>query len=208
MTIPKELKEAISHLSSAEKDKLIFRLLKKDLVLANRLLFELVSEESVEEKRQKTQEKIEKIIERRAKHFYSCGVLNMEVRELSGIINEHVSITKDKFGEISLNLSMICKILETHKKDILEQNLKKAQKFCTAVIARAFKLLILIKKMHEDYFMEFQEDLQKFGELIADNPYLIKSAIHNGLDVRWLISGEIPDDISKIHREIRDKGLL
>jgi len=51
MTLPKELKEAISKLTSKDKDKLIFRLLKKDLVLANQLLFELVSDENVEEKR-------------------------------------------------------------------------------------------------------------------------------------------------------------
>ncbi|MDO5105542.1 hypothetical protein [Capnocytophaga sp.] len=206
MKISKELKEAISHLSSAEKDKLIFRLLKKDLVLANRLLFELVSEETVEEKRQKAQDKIELMIKRR--RFYSCGVLNMEVRELSGIINDHVSITKDKFGEISLNLFMICGILETHRENILQHDFEKAQKFCVAVIARAFKILILIKKLHEDYFIEFQEDLQKFGELIGDNPYLMKAAINNGLDVNWLISGEIPGDIAKIHREIRDNGFL
>ena len=55
MILPKELKEAITHLSSTEKDKLIFRLLKKDLALANRLLFELVSSETVEEKRKKIQ---------------------------------------------------------------------------------------------------------------------------------------------------------
>ncbi|MDO4782363.1 MAG: hypothetical protein Q4A09_03990 [Capnocytophaga felis] len=208
MQIPKELKEAISHLSSAEKDKLIFRLLKKDLNLANRLLFELVSEETAEEKRQKLEKRILQLIERRAKYSYSCGVLNMEVREFSGMINEHVNITKDKFGEVSLNLSMICKILETHKEDILNQKLTKAQKFCTAVIARAFKILILITKLHEDYFIEFQENLQKFGELIADNPHLMKMAIHNGLDVNWLISGEIPSNIVQIHREIREKGLL
>ena len=40
MTFDKDFKEAISHLPSSEKDKLILRLLKKDLVLANRLYFE------------------------------------------------------------------------------------------------------------------------------------------------------------------------
>ena len=49
----KEFKEALSRLPSKEKDKLILRLLKKDLVLANRLLFELLSTNTVEEERQK-----------------------------------------------------------------------------------------------------------------------------------------------------------
>lgn len=39
----KEFKEAISRLPSTEKDKLIFRLLKHDMALENRLYFELVN---------------------------------------------------------------------------------------------------------------------------------------------------------------------
>lgn len=52
MVLPKELKDAVSGLPSAEKDKLIFRLLKKDMILANRLSFELVNDRSVEEERE------------------------------------------------------------------------------------------------------------------------------------------------------------
>lgn len=48
MTFPKEFKEALSHLPSKEKDKLVLRLLRKDLLLANRLLFELVNTNTVE----------------------------------------------------------------------------------------------------------------------------------------------------------------
>lgn len=47
MKFPEELKEGISQLPSKEKEKLIFRLLKHDLDLANRLLFELVSTDTV-----------------------------------------------------------------------------------------------------------------------------------------------------------------
>ena len=55
MSFPKEFKEALSHLPSKEKDKLILQLLKKDLVLANRLLFELVNTNTVEEQREKVE---------------------------------------------------------------------------------------------------------------------------------------------------------
>lgn len=208
MKLPDEFKEAISRLSSNEKDKLIFRLLKKDLALANRLLFELVSDKSVEQAREEVKNRLERLIQRNLPNFYSCGVLNMEVRELSGIINDHVSITRDKFGEISLNLFMINSVLATNRQNILSQSEKNAKKFCTAVIARAFKIMLLIKKIHEDYFIEFQDDLRTFGELIEDNPYLTNVATYNGLDVNWLVSGEIPDDIAKIHRDLRDRGFL
>jgi len=47
----KEFETAISHLPAKEKDKLILRLLKKDLILANRLQFELVDNGNIEERR-------------------------------------------------------------------------------------------------------------------------------------------------------------
>lgn len=208
MQLPKELKEAISQLPSQEKDKLIFRLLKKDLVLANRLLFELVSDKTVEEQRTTVRKGLTNQIERATNLFYSAGYLNMDVRYMSGDINEHVSVTKDKFGEISLNLYMISEILKKNKNNILSQTPDKAQKFCVAVIARAFKILLLIDKMHEDYRIEFEEDLKMFGKLIGDNPYLMKTAIHHGFDVNWLISGEIPENITQIHKELRINGFL
>lgn len=208
MTLPKELKEAISKLSSADKDKLIFRLLKKDLVLANQLLFELVSDENVEDKRKQVKELLTKRIELATIHFHSTGYLNMDVREMSGIITEHVKITKDKYGEAYLNLWMITEVLERNKEKILSASIGKTEKFCVAVIARAFKILVLIKKLHEDYRVEFEDDLMKLGGLIGENKYLMKFAIYNGFDVSWLINAEIPENIEQIHKDIRDRGYL
>lgn len=208
MTLPKELKEAISKLSSADKDKLIFRLLKKDLVLANQLLFELVSDENVEDKRKQVKELLSKRIESATIHFYSTGYLNMAVRDMSGIITEHVKITKDKYGEAYLNLWMMIEMLERNKQNILSESIGKTEKFCVAVIARAFKILLLIKKLHEDYRVEFEDDLIKLGRLIGDNKYFMKFAIYNGFDVNWLLKAEIPENIEQIHKDIRDRGYL
>lgn len=208
MTLPKELKEAISKLSSADKDKLIFRLLKKDLVLASQLIFELVSDENVEEKRKQVKEQLTKRIELATIHFYSTGYLQMDVRDMSGIINEHVSITKDKYGEAYLNLWMITEVLERNNEKILSVSIGKAEKFCVAVISRTFKILLLINKLHEDYRVEFEDDLMKLGKLIGENKYLMKFAIFNGLDVNWLFNAEIPENIEQIHKDLRDRGYL
>ena len=208
MTIPKELKDAISGLSSKDKDKLIFRLLKKDLVLANQLLFELVSDENVDEKRAQLKKQLSNHIEHATIRFYSSGWLNMDVREMSGIINEHVTITKDKYGEAYLNLWMITEILERNKDNILSVSIGKTEKFCVAVISRVFKILLLIKKLHEDYRVEFEDDLIKLGRLIGENKYLMKFAIYNGLDVNWLIQVEIPENLEEIYKDLRDRGYL
>lgn len=209
MTYPKEFKEAISNLPPKEKDKLILRLLKNNLPLANRLLFELVHTDTVEERREKVEESLRSRISRNKENYYSVGWLNMDVRDFSGIINEHVSMTKDKFGEAHLNLIMINEVLRLNKNFILnEKQPRKKRKFCVAVIARAFKILLLIKKLDQDYFIEFEENLIQFGKHISENKDLSKEAINNGFDVNWLLNAEIPEDIVAIHKEVRAQGFL
>jgi hypothetical protein len=210
MIFPKEFKEALSHLPSKEKDKLILRLLKKDLLLANRLLFELVNTDSIEERREKVEANLLYRIKRDAENgHYTIGYLNWDVREFSGIISEHVSITKDKFGEAHLNLIMLNEVLEVNRAFILNSKPPaKRRKFSVAVIARAFKILLIIRKLDADFLIEFEDDLKKLGKLITDNKFLFSEAIKNGLDVNWLIRTEIPEDIVEKHKEIRAAGFL
>jgi hypothetical protein len=210
MTFPKEFKEALSHLPSKEKDKLILRLLKKDVVLANRLLFELVSTSTVEEQREKLETSLLNRIQKEAdRGHYSIGYLNWDVREYSGLITQHVKITKDKFGEAYLNLIMINQVLTINRLYILRSRPPvKRRKFSIAVIARAFKILLLIHKLDDDFLMEFEPHLKKLGKLIGDNHFLMETAIKNGLDVNWLMNAEIPEDIITIHKEIRANGFL
>ena len=204
----KELKKAIQELPSIEKDKLIFRLLKRDLDLANRLHFELVDVETVEDKRAAFEIEMIRKINYFSKRFYSVGYLLQDTRFLSGEITNHVKITKDKFGEISLNMKMLNHLLLINNERIESSTYSKAYTLCIYIIARAFKILLLIKAIDEDYFLDFREDLSTLGKLIYDNPFLMHTAIDNDLDVDWLISGEIPYDIVAIHKDIRANGFL
>lgn len=174
MVFTKEFKEALKHLPETEKDKLILRLLKKDLILANQLLFKLVNTNTVDDQRELTKKSILYQAKRTKENFYSIGYLNMEVRFLSGEITNHVKITKDKFGDAHLNLVMINEILYQNKTNILSCKFTvKTNKFCTAVISRVFKILILISRLDDDYFIEFEEDLKTLGQHIYKNKHLI-----------------------------------
>ncbi|MCF6182512.1 hypothetical protein [Lutibacter sp.] len=205
----KEFVAAISHLPSVEKDKLILRLLKKDLTLANRLQFELVDDGNVEERRTAKEKHIITNVKRMTERFYKISYLNMDIRYLSGDITEHVKITKDKYGDASLNLLLLIEVLRQNKDNILTARPPiKLRKFCTAIIARVFKVLLLIHKMDEDLLLDFKDDLIKLGKLIGDNDKIMKTAIKNGLDVNWLIHTEIPENLVKIHRELKNNGLL
>jgi hypothetical protein len=208
MSIDQELKDAISILSHKDKDKLIFRLLKKDEMLTKQLIFDLVSMKTVEERRDEVQKFLEQQIEQISNAYYSIGYLHQDIRYMSGTITEHVKITKDKYGEVYLNLWMLTEVLERNNQKILSVSVMRAEKFCVAVAARAFKIILLINKMHEDYGVDFVDGLQKLGRIIGNNPYLMKYAMKHGLDVNWLIKNEIPRNIDEIYKNIRSAGYL
>ena len=210
MTFDKEFKEAIRRLPSAEKDKLILRLLKHDLYLANRLFFELVSCDSKEDRRKQAQKEIENRINMSKKgiKYSTPGILMMEMRDSSGIINDHVHTTKDKYGEVYLHIFLLkeyLKIYNDHFKDFPAGKSYTLNIYC---IARAFKIMVLLKKMHEDLQFDFADDIEETGRLLGDNPTLMKTAIHNGLNVNWLIRNEIPDNIAEIEKDLRQRGYL
>jgi len=210
MVLDKKLKEAITQLSSSEKDKLIFRMLKKDLDLANRLHFELLSCDSKEDRRKQAQKEVEYRINMSKFHieYATPGILMMEMRDASGIINEHLHITKDKYGEVYLQLFLLKEYLKIYNENFKDSSLQKSYKLNIYCISKAFKIMVLLKKMHEDLQFDFADDISEAGCLFGDNPMLMKTAIHNGFDVNWLIMNKIPDDIDKIEKDLRQRGYL
>lgn len=208
MKFEKEFKDALLDLPLKEKDKLLLRLLKRDVPLANQLYFELVSTQTVEERRSELEEMVVKRVSNMSKFSASIPKLLLEMRYLSGDITEQIKITKDKFGEISLNLLMLNEILALKPKLYAISHRLNVHKFSIYVIARAFKLLVLIKSMHEDYLVDFRADLETLGELIVQDETLMKAAIQNGLDVNWLLSGEIPENIKERQDALRKQGFL
>jgi hypothetical protein len=197
-------------LSSAEKDKLIFRLLKNDLYFANRLRFELMSDDSQEDRREQAKRKIESWIGNSRHHaeYSTPGILLREMRETSGVINDHAYITKDKYGEVYLQLFLLKEYLKIYNDFYINSSTEKSYTLNIYCISKAFKIMILLKKMHEDLQFDFADDIAEIGRLFGDNPMLMKTAIHNGLDVNWLIRNDIPENIDKIEKDLRKRGYL
>ena len=207
-TFTTEFKEALSHLPAKEKDKLIVRLLKKDLNLAKRLAFELIDTSTVDERRLLVEKSIISNVAKMTKTFYSIGYLNLDVRYLSGFITDHVRTTKDKYGNASLNLLLLNEVLKLNKDNIITARPPaKLYKFCTAIIARVYKVLILINKMDDDLLLDFKPDLITLGELISENEIVMDTAINQGLDVNWLLFAEIPENIASIHKNLKANGI-
>lgn len=203
-----EFKKALQELPEKEKDKLILRLLRKDMDLAEKLYFELVDTDSIEDKRRIMESDISKYIKRFSENYHSLDYIAVEMRTVSGKISHHVKITKDKFGEISLNLQMLNEVIEQNKFSLLHSKPQKSTKFYNYVIVRAFKILLLIKTLHEDFLLDFKADLERLGANISNNKMLLKTANYNSLDMNWIIEAEIPENIVQIQREIKAAGFL
>lgn len=207
MEYSKEFKAALSQLSPVEKDRLIFRLLRKDEILSKKLYFELIDEETVDQKRDAMEELIKEKVEYASKYISNQKYFIVLIRKISAQITEHVKVTTDKFGEISLNLLLINEILESNEK-LSRQRFNDVYKLYLYIINKIVKVLALTKKLDEDYWMEIDEYLSVANEKITANIYLEKLFINNGIDFNWLNIERIPDHFDLIIKDIKNQGFL
>ncbi|SEH50769.1 deoxyuridine 5'-triphosphate nucleotidohydrolase [Epilithonimonas hominis] len=207
MEYSKEFKQALSEFSSKEKDKLIFRLLKKDKLLSKKLYFELIEEETTDDKRNTMESYLKERITDLSKHIGNPKYFLVLVRKLSGEITEHVKVTTDKFGDVFLNLFLVNTILE-HNDKLSRQRFDAVYKLYIYLINKIIKALIQIQKLDEDYWLEFDEILTDIDFQLHENLYLEKLCINNGLDFNWLKCENIPDHFELIVKDIRSQGFL
>lgn len=207
MEYSKEFKAALSAFSSIEKDRLIFRLLKKDKLLSKKLYFELIDQETTDDKRDAMEEIVREKVLLASKYIGNQKYFLSIIRKISAEITEHVKITTDKFGEVSLNLLLIDKILD-YNEDLSRQRFDNVYKLYIYIINKIFRALLLIKKLDEDYWMEIDEYLQSLETKINKNHYVQKLCINNHLDFKWLRCENIPENIDQIVKEIKNQGFL
>lgn len=207
MEYSKEFKTAISNFSSLEKDRLLFRLLKKDKLLSKKLYFELIDPENTDQKRAQMEENIRKKLVILSKYLSNHQYYLMHIRKISSEITEHVKVTTDKFGEVSLTLFLVNEVLENNKK-LNTQRFDATYKLYLYLINKIVKSLILTKKLDEDYWMEIDEYLRELQQKIEDNHYLKKLYINNGLDLNWLTTERIPENIDQIAKDLKSQGFL
>ncbi|MDP2454893.1 MULTISPECIES: deoxyuridine 5'-triphosphate nucleotidohydrolase [unclassified Kaistella] len=202
MEYSKEFKEAISNFTSAEKDKLIIRLLKKDRILSHRLYFELIDPETADDKRNQMETLVKEEVSIAAKKFGRTKYFLPSIRRISAKITEHVKITTDKFGEVSLTMLLVSETLE---------NLPKTSdyyKLYIYLLNKIFRSLVLTKKLDPDYYLDLRESFEAVHQQIVKNKSLEELTLHNGLFMSWIDPENIPDDIDLILKGIKAEGLL
>jgi hypothetical protein len=166
MKLPDDLKRAILEMPEKEKDKLLLRLIAKNNTLIKQLHFQLIEESgSIEERREDIKSLINESADRYPSYYYSPGYLMMAMRDLSGTINTHITTTKDKSGEAELQLLLLNALIEKNLSQLIAAHKNSRYTFDDYIVKRAKKIVTLISKMHEDYLIEYSDDLQKLGAL-------------------------------------------
>lgn len=207
MDYSKEFKTALSQLSSVEKDRLIFRLLKKDKILSKKLYFELIDQETTDQKRDQMEDLLKEKVEYASKYMSNQKYFVVLIRKISAEITEHVKVTSDKFGDVSLNLFLINQVLEFNPQ-LSRQRFNEIYKLYLYIVNKVVKALSLTKKLDEDYWMEIDEYLSELYTKITGNIYLEKLFINNGIDLGWLNTENIPEQFDAIIKDIKNQGFL
>lgn len=159
------LKKAVLNMPSAEKDKLLLKLISKDLVLLNQLEFKLLENVSdLENRIDLIKNEIERKIKSINRYFsthYSPGYFMMDVRELNGIINEHFTVTKDRISEIELRIYLLESVIKSDASMFFLKRTKQSEKLLAYFAARIKYILEKYEKLHEDLQFDFRDKLNK-----------------------------------------------
>jgi hypothetical protein len=206
MKLDEEFKEAIRRMPEKEKDKLIFRLLKHDLILLNRLRFELLAEFTIEESRNFIKDEISQALKGlHDNSYYPLSDLYWYIRDFSGRISNHLSITRDKYGEVELLIFLVHEGLKTYH-SLEVSNRKHPSNLDQYFINKLMKILLLIQKLNPDLKSDFKQDLFDIQEKLAVSELTMKLCIYNGFDINWLDLDKTPDNLQIIYKDARSQG--
>ena len=117
-------------------------------------------------------------------------------------------LTKDKIGEISLNFVLLIEALDILNNPMYKFSWRTAQRYVNYMVNKLFRTCMLINKLHVDLHIELEDEAHKLGKIIGANDNLMKQMIRVMFDVNWLLELDIPEDIDKHYKEIRQQGFL
>lgn len=179
-----EVKAAIKALSDKDKTKLLYRLIPSNDILVEQLTFELLEfGETTEERRNDVLNTIKETGGKYTNRYYSPLTLLRVMRKLSSMITRHVRVTKDKVGEVELNLVMMETLLVPNESNLESESMFELSKLAKYFIGRMHKVEKLLGKLHEDYYLEFEDQILRLNKLIQKNDVFGIEAANQGYEV-------------------------
>lgn len=168
-----ELKNALLAQSQKEKDRLLVRLVRKDRVLTDQLQFRLLenTQSDLDYRVAEIKESIDQFLT--DTNITRCRDVEYYFRKAVVGINYHFRITKDHKGELDLliyafNLVMkYSNLCDDNPEDLknwrTKRSREKLKKYC---LNKFSKVKQLLARLHEDYHIEFEEDINRIEEFI------------------------------------------
>lgn len=164
-----ELKTAILELPEKEKDKLLLRLIRKDSTLIQQLHFQLLEDQiDLEERRTRTfkivnveLDQVEKQLG--ARKYYHPRDLLLDLRSMSGFVNQHALITKDKMGELELRMHILNRVFQLAG-TFFEYSNHANERLLLYIVGRIKNIFTAFEKLHEDLQYDYVE---KLNEILA-----------------------------------------
>ena len=172
-----------------EKDKLLIRLVSKDHTLMAKLQHQLLEDEvEMEQRRDEIMQQMENTFSQDGFAFWTHtpGLVMMVMRDFSGDINEHVKITKDKYGEIAL-LTRLVNMPFREQYAILGENQHRADKFAAYACRKAQIVFNKLKRFNRDYYLDFEKEVNEMLEHLKKYPPSSRLMREYGLPQRWEI---------------------
>ena len=166
MAISNELKRAIVEMPLKEKDKLLLKLIGKDDLLIEKLQFELIEQgDTIELRREEIRQRINRVA---SMHHDTAGWMMMDMRTISGEINQHLKVTKDKYGDVELNLYMLNTFFQKQPTLLKIHNTRTDS--CALYIAKKTAMILKnLEKLDEDYHIEFEVAINRLLEYVYAN---------------------------------------
>ncbi|TDG37936.1 hypothetical protein EZJ43_02270 [Pedobacter changchengzhani] len=180
------LKKAVIDLPPAEKDKLLLKLISKDPILVFQLEYKLLEDErDLDNRVDNVKIEIDKKISWIDKYLsqernYSPGYFMMDVREMSGLVNEHVLITKHKISEVELRVYILEGIINCSANILFLKRTRHSEKLLAYFAGRVKNVLEKYVKLHEDLQFDFRDRIN----MVLD--YANKTAIKEYLEALQL----------------------
>lgn len=163
-----ELKLAILEMPQKEKDKILLRLIAKDDLLVEQLEHKLLeNEEDVIYRRELLKSTIVSSMSAlAAQNRFNDRTHSRIIRNLSSKITRLLKVTKDKPGEIELYIILILHYLIENGHRLASQDAWNCIRTSKVISDKIFKVFGLLEKIHEDYKIEYRDNLEEISKLL------------------------------------------
>ncbi len=167
--ISKELEREILALPVTEKNKMLLRLISKKQLLLDQLQYKLLENEEVYllERRNELREKIRN---NTGQLFNGIQNLFSRLKALYTEVVYHRKVTGDKYGEAELSIFLFLTFFKTQATLLTGTRMTRYhEKPALFFVKKTLGVLAVIEKLHEDYRLEFNTDLEELSAFLYDS---------------------------------------